>query len=235
MRFKLWHCAILLWGAACGGDVGHGADVQADAGPHEASVFDRAPVIVDRTPPDGDDEGQDTSGERVPKVHRAVATTCPSTRAAGDQNENWETPGDTSLCQKDSDCASGANGRCQLQWDATRNHRYACTYDECFADDACRGGVCLCRVPGSVAANRCVGGNCRIDSDCPGQYCSPSYLLGCGGMVWISYYCHTPEDECIDDSDCAEDGSSRGQPYCEYNPAVAHWVCSWGSCLDGSL
>jgi hypothetical protein len=40
----------------------------------------------------------------------------------------------------------------------------------------------------------------------------------CGGIG--NYYCHTPADECLTDSDCC--GST---PSCEYDTANGHWAC----------
>jgi hypothetical protein len=69
--------------------------------------------------------------------------------------------------------------------------------------------------------SKCVSGNCHIDANCgPGGYCSPSYgTQGCGGLA--GYYCHTPTDQCIDDTDCTDGGYS----VCAYSSATNRWEC----------
>jgi hypothetical protein len=43
------------------------------------------------------------------------------------------------------------------------------------------------------------------------------------------YFCHTCDDECVNDSDCGgSDG--YGDPYCMYNQSVGHWMCSTAQC-----
>jgi len=127
-------------------------------------------------------------------------------------------------CVRDADCRDGENGRCE----DLRGAR--CTYDECFSDGECNpGGPCACE-GGAGSSNACLLGNCRTDADCGGGgFCSPSFG-GCGNYSGvIGYYCHTPEDTCIDDADCTQ--SDLGPGYCMYRPEVAHWVCGYGQCV----
>lgn len=156
----------------------------------------------------------------VAEQHRASASACPMDRP-------MTTPDPTAMgdCATDADCTEGVNGRCV-------SHRgYAfCSYDTCFADDACEG-PCLCRGEGggvgSGGANRCVSGNCQTDADCgPGNFCSPT--LGDCGLYGgtVGYYCHTCDDECTNDSECTEMGAG----YCAYSPTVAHWICQYTQC-----
>ena len=52
----------------------------------------------------------------------------------------------------------------------------------------------------------------------------------CGAYAGtIGYQCHTPQDECTDDSDCAS--STMGAGYCMHSPTVGHWVCGYGQCV----
>jgi hypothetical protein len=37
------------------------------------------------------------------------------------------------------------------------------------------------------------------------------------------YFCHTCNDECLNDSDC--NGGTVG--YCAYKVSAAHWVCGY--------
>jgi hypothetical protein len=138
---------------------------------------------------------------REPKLHRAAATECTAERPPG--NVDPSAGGD---CTTDAECTTGANGRCvQFLGDPA-----FCSYDECAKDADCgAASVCECRNPAAYDANVCVHGNCLLDADCgQGGYCSPSAVTldpFCKEGVPIGsvgYFCHTAEDECIDDEDC---------------------------------
>jgi hypothetical protein len=128
-----------------------------------------------------------------------------------------------SSCAADAHCSEGVNGRCEDLRGAV------CTYDECFADSECNtGGPCACEGGFWSDSNACLAGNCQTDADC-GGYCSPSFG-DCGDYAGvIGYYCHTPEDTCLDDADCS--GPDTGAGYCMYRPEVAHWACGYGQCV----
>ena len=109
---------------------------------------------------------------------------------------------------------------------------------------------CECRPSAtSPSANSCLsGGNCRLDADCgDGGYCSPSQVnnicfcpstalcadgsgacyagnqqvsCACGDSCGHSYFCHTKQDGCVDDSDCA-----AGQT-CNYDTVNYRWDCA---------
>jgi len=81
----------------------------------------------------------------------------------------------------------------------------SCSYDTCTQDTDCQTGqTCACHgSPYNDFGNTCVTGNCRTDADCGvGNYCSPTAPAGgwCGEVA--SYYCHTSNDLCVNDSDC---------------------------------
>jgi hypothetical protein len=65
------------------------------------------------------------------------------------------------------------------------------------------------------------------DADCGGRYCSPS-MGACGQQGLAGYYCHTPEDQCIDDVDCQSDGDAES--YCAYIAIFARWMCAPAIC-----
>lgn len=142
----------------------------------------------------------------------------------------------------------GTNGRCgKAPWgggDAIIPT--SCSYDNCAADSDCKAtgdaGVALCdcrAMPahgddsgGSARPNGCNSvGNCRLDSDCASTgfpFCSPSlYVVSAFqhpdycSRNFVGYYCHTSDDECADDSDCATHA-------CSYDVKKKHWVCSVG-------
>jgi hypothetical protein len=75
-----------------------------------------------------------------------------------------------------------------------------------------------------------MGGNCQIDADCGGGgFCSPS-LGECGNYSGVvAYWCRTPEDTCVEDSDCVD--PERGDGYCAHYPQVGHWACQYGQCV----
>ncbi|HEX7477286.1 MAG TPA: hypothetical protein VF331_05730 [Polyangiales bacterium] len=97
--------------------------------------------------------------------------------------------------------------------------------------DCSAGQTCACR--GTVYnkfVNTCVPSNCRVDADCgAGNYCSATvpaqtFCADVGG-----YYCHTPNDLCLDNSDCADAeadaGAGPAQAYCAYSTTNQRWQC----------
>jgi hypothetical protein len=129
--------------------------------------------------------------------------------------------GTTGACHADSACTAGAEGRCIETTGGAVT--CVCTYDQCASDASCATGqTCACH--GSPythgQGNTCVQGNCRVDSDCgPGGYCSPAdNSSSCGSL--LGYYCHTPGDQCIDDSDC-----KSSLQVCTYVASAGNWEC----------
>jgi hypothetical protein len=122
----------------------------------------------------------------------------------------------------------------------------ACSADS----DCPAGQPCECRGSAAdSSANVCLtGGNCRVDGDCgPGGFCSPSQIesfcfcpspalcpeggvtctagntqvaCACGDSCGHSTFCHTPNDECLDDADCAGNGT------CNYDTVNRRWDCA---------
>jgi hypothetical protein len=198
--------------------------------------------------------GGSSSGElRIPQNHRAAGSTCSEQRAPGSvsiPDACYINPIATISCVQDSDCTAGTNGRC-VSGGPIACHA-GCSYDACFSDSDCPSDqLCECRSVAFAGANWCIaGGNCRIDADCsPGSFCSPSLidkiscvcpspaLCGpdnnpssagiqlCGNSCGQGYFCHTPQDSCIDDSDCGSPGS------CAYDQLDQRWACySWEIC-----
>ncbi len=164
------------------------------------------------------DDARTSCLPHAPAVHRAAASTCDSVRPAGaTPDPAWE-----SGCASDADCTEGTNGRC-----TGGREGWFCTYDECFEDDEC-GGTSVCQCEGSFRsdANSCQASNCRTDGDCASGFCSPT-LGSCGDFTGtIGWYCHTCEDECVDDADCAGgDAGPWGRPYCAFEPTAGRWQC----------
>lgn len=157
---------------------------------------------------------------RVPRKHRPAAIECDRVRSSGNAPD-----GDLYECQVDGDCNDGDNGRCI----GNGHDGWYCTYDRCFGDDDCNGGVCECEGGFRSDHNVCLGGNCRINADCgPGGYCSPSFGQ-CGDYSGVeAYYCHTADDECIDDEDCG--GGDPWGSYCAFDPGRGFWTCSDSHC-----
>jgi hypothetical protein len=160
---------------------------------------------------------------RVPEKHRAAAAACDDQRPPGDGPGYFE----GSECSNDAECSAGHNGRCE-----SFRSRTACTYDECAVDADCTStGPCACEAAFWSDANACLPGNCRTDADCAGGegYCSPTFG-DCGDYSGvIAYYCHAPDDTCIDDADCAGN-AMQGPGYCMYRPELGHWACGYGQC-----
>ena len=168
----------------------------------------------------------------VPLNHRPTHACCPSQRGPGPSGQPYS--GFENACSSDSQCKAGVNGRC-FPWEGLVSAG-GCSYDECFTDSTCGLRTpCVCRVsPTDDSANVCdPGGNCVVDSDCgPGGYCSPST-----GSCYVNpghYYCHTPMDTCINDSDCPSvDAGTSSCPVftsCAYDADAGHWGCSNSVC-----
>jgi hypothetical protein len=95
--------------------------------------------------------------------------------------------------------------------------------------------ACECRDPATLGANTCVQGDCRTDADCgAGGFCSPSAVTldpSCSFGISagsIGYFCHTPHDACIDDTDCPQ---SPGPQICLFDVAATHWTCRQEMCV----
>lgn len=190
------------------------------------------------------------STPRAPKQHRTAAgAPCPMERAPVTPNPVCSCA-DSGLCScracsEDSDCAAGKNGRCERGFLFQCSYD-ECFVDSDCAGKA----PCGCRESGqSGVSNVCLtSGNCRVDGDCgPNGYCSPSALRlcgcpstelcpdsaacfdlagtrvpcgGCGDSCGHGYFCHTPDDTCLDDSDCCGEGS------CNYDSVRHRWDCA---------
>jgi hypothetical protein len=156
-------------------------------------------------------------GARVPLNHRPDDGQCQAAAPPGTCQVQGA-PGD---CSKDADCINGKNGRC-FESNGGALH-CTCSYDTCTHDSDCTSQqTCACH--GSAYLNGdnvCVPGNCHVDANCPGSYCSPSYeTSGCGGLA--GYYCHTAGDTCIDDTDCGNNGIK----VCAYSATDKKWECA---------
>ena len=165
------------------------------------------------------------AGARAPLQHRAAGTTCPAARAPGTNSCNCAGPpgacspcaGFPGGCGQDSDCTAGINGRCL---DLGPLPSMSCSYDGCFSDADCPANTpCDCRDSTlSQTANSCLtGSNCRVDSDCgPGGFCSPSQAS------WneLTYDCHTANDKCLNNSDCASNEN------CVFGQLAGYWSCA---------
>jgi hypothetical protein len=165
---------------------------------------------------------------RFPILHRPTATSCPQERGPGTSNFGTcncpQCP-----CIQDGDCVGGTNGRCTSGPFACS---MGCSYDACFSDADCAGNMpCACRSSDSNSMlNFCANqSNCHIDADCGlDGACSPSLLnlVQNNGYAtcndWATgYFCHTPNDRCIDDSDCY-------QGTCNFDLTNQVWSC--GQC-----
>jgi hypothetical protein len=202
--------------------------------PGEVDSLDTGPAVDAQEPdaPEVAPRGCLVTG-RAPDVHRASPVECPHDRDAS-RPGFLKPDGD---CHSDADCWLFPNGRCTGLLDK----KNICTYDMCFDDSECSGGVCTCRVEISRAGrdifpalNLCArAGNCRIDSDCgPEGWCSPHYEEDCfGDVFWVGWFCRTSNDECCNDVDCDEidcpsSGCDPGRGKCDYVPNLGSWRCN---------
>lgn len=167
------------------------------------------------------DAGTD-AGIRPATVHRVASVACPTDRPPGNP------PSIPGTCKDDSECTQGTNGRCT----SVALGPPKCTYDACGSDKDCgsSSGVCQCRAASEGGANACRQGNCRTDGDCGvvGKgFCSPSAVeidVYCRTGIPVGsfgYFCHTPSDECVNDSDCGTTETGA----CIFDVPKQHWVC----------
>jgi hypothetical protein len=198
--------------ARCAYDAG-----RSDAGP----VADGGRDAGDHVLPDGGE----SCLPRAPAEHRSAGSTCDHERGPGSTPE--PAGGPPADCTTDADCTTGENGRCT----GNTHDGWRCTYDSCFADSDCADAAAACECEGGFRSdhNVCLPGNCRTDGDCATGYCSPTFG-SCGDYTGtVGYFCHTCEDECLDDADCGGDGS-WGAPYCMFEPTLGRWTCSSSHC-----
>jgi hypothetical protein len=167
----------------------------------------------------------------VPQQHRPTNAACTAPRPAGDPA--LPSPSG-STCSSDGDCTQGTNGRCYPLVGGPPPPKNGCSYDACTSDSDCGAGqVCDCRNGASNDANVCFHGNCRVDADCGGEYCSPSLTVLSSSCInvpagSVGYFCHTRQDTCLNDSDCASTGG-----YCAFSTDSLHWQCYAPMCLGG--
>lgn len=212
LRFGLGPCALCLLSFAASGGCGKGTGTQ---------------ISGDASLSDGAIQG------RPPASHRASDIQCAQLAPAGSCSCNGDCPTASNplqwKCSNDGDCGdAGTNGRCA---GSLGLKGCGCTYDRCGGDIDCPSGqTCACHGLTYLfgLGNSCVPGNCRVDADCgSGGYCSPSPALPCnmnGSDQYcqgVGYYCHTAQDQCVDDSDC----QGAGFPGCVYDPPSGHWQC----------
>jgi hypothetical protein len=232
---------LLLIGSllACGRVAGSGPEPGLDGGPETGATSEDVDSGFNHRRPGSDascepafvEAGTGRSGDaEIPVYHRAAPACCPSERGPAPSTQPY-TSGMAAGCTSDSQCTSGADGRC-FPFEGLVGPG-GCSYDGCFTDSDCPSGTpCLCRISASdTSANMCVpGGNCVVDSDCgSGGYCSPSPQ--CYGVA--GYYCHTAADSCINDTDCpAVDagGDCQIPSTCAYSADAQRWACSEQHC-----
>lgn len=195
-------------------DAGPGDD---DAGPGDAGPGDAGPTGDTGTDDAGPPADAGPSPLPEPMNHRPDrGEMCDNERASP------EVISGVGGCESHEECAEGDNGRCL----PNRGGNF-CSYDRCFSDDDCTG-PCICGNT-DTAPNSCTAGGCQIDADCgPLSWCSPTFgdCGDFGGVV--AYECHTAEDECTDDVDCADEGPGA---YCRFSDEASHWVCSTLQCV----
>jgi len=168
----------------------------------DAAAGDDAPIAPD-------------AGHRVPRYHRVDDALCSGPAPAG------HCPFTGTACTSDDQCTTGANGRCNRVPGGLE--ACTCSYDTCASDAACPAHhACACHgAELHPTDNQCVDGNCRVDSECGVEgFCSPS-IGPCEHLV--GYYCHTTNDECVDDVDCP--ATPQGSQICAYDTGHARWQC----------
>ena len=173
----------------------------------------------------GGSSGGGDGGARVPVNHRANDNQCSEPAPAGNCMGAGGTATGDFTCSKDSDCTAGTNGRCGHGGGPAG---CSCSYDTCTQDTDCpTGKTCACHAsPYNDFGSTCVASNCRVDADCgAGNSCAPTVpATGWCGQA-AGYYCHTPNDLCLNDSDCVDAGAVPGDVFCAYSTTSVRWEC----------
>ncbi|MGH7285393.1 MAG: hypothetical protein ACRELY_28050, partial [Polyangiaceae bacterium] len=154
----------------------------------------------------------------TPQNHFPTTPTCRTLRPpvmpdppdAGDGGFSSCPDPNAPCCASDHDCVDGGagktNGRCVHIFYTECNWDGCVTSSDCASDQSC---ICASDDPSDM--NRCAPSNCRSDADCgSGGYCSPTVSACFGGGV-DGIYCHTPDDKCLNDSDCAALPVQKGE------------------------
>ena len=166
-------------------------------------------------------------GGPAPANHRSSAAQCQAMAPRGTTPCSGDCPttgsGQTFACNDDAECDAGVGGRCT---EACCFANSACTYDQCTFDSDCPADqTCACHGSTYLSpwGSTCVPSDCRVDADCgSGCDCSPSQQAGCLGC--LSYHCHTPQDLCLNDSDCQPPPGEAG--FCVYASDAGLWECT---------
>jgi hypothetical protein len=192
----------------------------ADSGQADTGQGDSGPLDSGQGDAGAEAATPDSGAPEVPVNHRPDDSQCLA------QRDSVNCGAAATGCRSDSECEdpdAGTMGRCIQR--PPQFAGCACSYDTCTDDSTCASGeVCVCHGSAYVnnAGNTCEPGNCGVDSDCAGGYCSPSPTLSCVGGV-TGYYCHGPSDQCTNDSDCADAGMVA---LCTWTSSSASWMCA---------
>jgi hypothetical protein len=214
---------VVLAAVACGGAVSGVDSTERAASANPSDARNPAPTSTSTPQP------PIPATCRVPAKHRASAVACDDVRPSGPVVPDGSGP--QIKCTTHEECTNGKNGRCI----GNSHDGWACTYDGCQTDSECGAtGICACEGGFRSDHNVCLSGDCRVDADCApanaacgsAGFCAPT-LGDCGHYgKTAGYFCHTPDDECTDDTDCSDGGSA----YCAYEQSVGHWKCSSRAC-----
>ncbi len=219
MQIRIWLGSIAIVSAlGCGGKASDEDVDRVTAATDDVTTDD---VTTDDVTTDDVTTDDSPVTPTPPSEHRAVAEECDNERPPGNVSEFYE----GEACTTDEECTDGPNGRC------VDRRGPSCTYDECFADSDCtKGGPCGCEQGFWSDYNTCLAGNCQVDADCgEGGFCSPSFG-SCGSYSGVvAYWCRTPQDTCVEDSECID--PEKGAGYCALYPEVGYWACQYGQCV----
>lgn len=161
---------------------------------------------------------------RAPKKHRKEHEGCPRADTATATYAPMAPPPLGPPCTTRADCKGMTSPRCAA------GH---CVSDACYEDQDCKsGGVCTCEQSGARGWY-CKPGDCAVDADCGANgFCSPTWDMGCGAFFGtVGWYCHTKDDECVDDADCKDSDKSTGPGFCAFDPEKKKWRCGYGHCV----
>lgn len=218
-RFVLRIASLAILAAGCGStsltppkhDSGTSGGDTAMTVPNDAS--DAQVTSTDSgtdAPGSGGCAGHGPAPSEVPPDHRPTAPACSVSAYSVALNG-------AGTCTGDADCR-----RAPFSSDGPTCLHGQCSTDRCLTDADCAPTeVCACASGSRL--NSCVPAQCHVDADCgPGGYCSPSGAP-CGGIG--GYYCHGPNDTCVDAAKDCECGQ-----FCQYTPTTGAFTCTSRTC-----
>ncbi len=187
------------------------------------------------------DAGADAAKNLAPAAeHRSHTDTCAPTVPGGEPGlTDVDAGAGNFTCRTNEECTAHPGGRCLWNSGACGEpcipqvQSSACAYDTCTTDTDCpAASACLCGA-GGMSTNQCSPiGTCRVDADCATGLCSPAKDPCTHALT--GFFCHSKQDECANDDDCA-DVTGVAKPICVVDAGAKAWTCARNQCGGAAM